>query len=174
MVLLYRSFTNTHQWSTLESSQSQKSINNLVLPENVPKRAFYTVILGEMNPRGAKLVNLVQNWSFGALIRPIIHQHVMLEGTESPKSHHKLLLLENVSISTIFTVILGEMDPKVAKLVNLVQNWTFRPLIRPIIHQQVMLEGPQSANSLHKLLLQENVSEVAFIQSLLVKWVKKC
>ena len=43
----------------------------------------------------------------------------MLEGPESPKSPHKLVLPENVSISAFYTVILCEMDPKVAKLVNL-------------------------------------------------------
>ena len=61
-----------------------------------------------------------------------------------------------------FTVILGEMDPKVAKHVNLAQNWTFRPLIRPIIHQRVMLEGSESPQSPHKLVLPENVSISAF------------
>ena len=48
----------------------------------------------------------------------------MLEGPESPKSPHKLVVPENVSISAFYTVILGEMDPRVAKLVNLAQNWT--------------------------------------------------
>ena len=67
----------------------------------------------------------------------------MSDDPESLKSPHKLVLPENVSISALFTVILGEMDPKVAKLVNLAQNWTFRPLIGPIIHHQVMLEGPK-------------------------------
>ena len=65
----------------------------------------------------------------------------MLEGPESLKSAHKLVLQENVSISAFYTVILGEMDPKVTKLVNLTQNWTFRPLIRPVKYQQVMLAG---------------------------------
>ena len=54
------------------------------------------------------------------------------------------------------------MDPKVAKLVNLAQIWTSGPLIRPIIHQRVMLEGPESPKSLHKLVLPENVSKSAF------------
>ena len=43
----------------------------------------------------------------------------MLEGQESPKSPHKIVIPENVSISAFYTVIMGEMDPKVAKLVNL-------------------------------------------------------
>ena len=64
----------------------------------------------------------------------IIHQRVMLQGSESPKSSHKLVLPENVSISTFHTVILGEIDPKVAKLVNLAKISTCRALIRPIIH----------------------------------------
>ena len=45
----------------------------------------------------------------------------MLEGPEYPKSPGKLLLPENVPISDFYTVILGEMDPKVAKLVILAQ-----------------------------------------------------
>ena len=66
----------------------------------------------------------------------------MLEGPESPKSPHKLVLPENVSISAFYTVIPDEMHPKVAKLVNLAQIWTCRPLIRPIIHQRDVLEAP--------------------------------
>ena len=118
----------------LEGPESPKSPHKLVPPENVSISAFYTVILGEMDPKVAKLVNLVQIWTCRPLIRPIIHQRVMLEGPESPKSAHKLVLPENVSISAFYTVILGEMDPKVTKLVNLAQIWTCRPLIRPTIH----------------------------------------
>ena len=44
----------------------------------------------------------------------------MLEGTESTKSAHKLVLPEKVSITAFYTVILG--DPKLAKLVNFDQN----------------------------------------------------
>ena len=51
---------------------------------------------------------------------------------------------------------MGEMGPKVAKLFNLAQIWTCRPLIRPIINQQVMLECPESPKSPHKLVLPEN------------------
>ena len=47
---------------------------------------------------------------------------VMLEGPESPKSPHKLVLPENVSISAFYTVIMGEMEPNVAKLVNLAKT----------------------------------------------------
>ena len=86
----------------------------------------------------------------------------MLEGPESPKSPHKLLLPENVSISAFYTVILGEIGPKVPKLFNLSQIWTFRPLIRTIIHQWVMLEGSESPKSPHKLELPENASISAF------------
>ena len=59
---------------------------------------------------------------FRSLIRPIIHQRVMLEAPESTKSPHKLVLPENVSISAFYTVFMGEMDPKVAKLVNLAET----------------------------------------------------
>ena len=92
----------------------------------------------------------------------IIHQQVVLEDPESPKCPHKLVLPENVSICAFSMVILGEMDPKVAKLVNLAQIWTCRPLIRPITHQRVMLEGPKSPKSPHKLVLPENASMSAF------------
>ena len=46
----------------------------------------------------------------------------MLEGPESPKSPHKLVLPEKGSISAVYTVIMGEMNPKVAKLVNLAKT----------------------------------------------------
>ena len=105
--------------------------------------AFFTVILGEMDPKVAKLVNLAQNWTFRPLIRPIINQQVVLECPESPKSAHKLVLSENVSIIVFYTVIEGEMDPKVIKLVNLAQIWICRPLITPIIHQNGYVRGPR-------------------------------
>ena len=91
----------------------------------------------------------------------------MLEGPESPKSPHKLVLPENESISPFYTVILGEIYPKVAKRVNLAKISTCRALIRPIIHQRVMLEGPESPKSPHKLVLPENVSKVPFILGIL-------
>ena len=95
----------------LEGPESLKSLHKLVLPENVSIYAFYTVILGEMNPEVAKLVNLAQIWTCSPLLRPIIHKRVMLEGPESLKSLHKLVLPENVSISAFYTVILGKLDP---------------------------------------------------------------
>ena len=49
----------------------------------------------------------------------------MLEGSESPKSLHKLVLPENVSISAFYTIILGEMDPKEAKLDNLAKKQVY-------------------------------------------------
>ena len=87
---------------------------------------------------------------------------VILEGPESTKTPNELVLPEKLLISAYYTVILGEMNPKMAKLDNFAKNWTFRPLMRSIIHQQVMLDGPQSPNSLHKLVLQENVSRRSF------------
>ena len=113
--------------------------HKLVLPENVSISAFYKVILGEMDPKKAKLVILAQIGTFGPLIRPVNHHRAMLEGPKSPKSPHKLVLPENVSIKAFYMVILGEIDPKVAKLVILAQIGTFGPLIRPVIHQRVML-----------------------------------
>ena len=92
----------------------------------------------------------------------------MLEGSESPRSPHKLVQPENVSISTFYMVILDEMDLKVAKLVNFAQIWTCRPLTWPIIHQQATLEGPESPKSPHKLVQPENVSISAFYMVILV------
>ena len=119
----------------LKGTESPKSPHTLVQPENVSISAFYLVIQGEMYLKVAKLVNLAQIWTFRPLIRPINHQRVMLEGPESPQNPHKLVLPENVSISAFYTVIQGEMDPKVAKLVNLAKIWTCSPLIRYIISQ---------------------------------------
>ena len=61
------------------------------------------------------------------------------------------------------------MDPKVAKLANLAQIWTSGPLIRLIIRQRVILEGPESPKSLHKLVLPESVSKSAFYMVILGK-----
>ena len=116
----------------------------------------------------AKLVNLAQIWTCRPLIRPIIHQRVMLEGPESPKSPHKLVLPENVSISAFYIVILSELGPKVAKLVNLAQIWTSGPLIRPIIHQRVMLESPETPKIPNKLVQPEKISIRDFYTDILV------
>ena len=45
--------------------------------------------------------------------------------------------------------------------------------MRPIVHQQVMLEWPESPKSLHELVPPENVSKLLFIQSIWAKWVQK-
>ena len=108
--------------------------HKLVLPQNVPISAFYAVILCEMDPNVAKQVNLAQNWSFRPLIRPIIHQQVMLYGPQSANSLHKLLLQEYVSRSGFYTIITGEMGQKVLKLdnlANLAQISVYGPLTRP-------------------------------------------
>ena len=122
----------------LEGPESPKSPHKLVLPENVSISAFYTVILGEMDPNVAKLINLAQIWTCRPQIRAIIHKRVVLDGPESPKIPHKWVQPENISINAFYTVILGEMDPEVVKLVNLAQIWTFRALIRFVIHQQAV------------------------------------
>ena len=92
----------------------------------------------------AKMVNLNKVLTCRPLFRPIIQQRAMLEDQESPKSPHKLVIPENVLVRAFYSVILGEMGRKVAKLVNLAHIWTFRPLIGPIIHQRVILKGPES------------------------------
>ena len=77
----------------------------------------------------------------------------MLEDPKSPKSPHKLVLPENLSISSFHLVNLGEMVLKVAELVKLTQIWIWRPLTRPMIHQRVMLEGPESPKSPNRIEL---------------------
>ena len=44
----------------LKGPESLKVPINLVLPENLPISAFYAVILDEMDPNVAKLVNLAK------------------------------------------------------------------------------------------------------------------
>ena len=68
------------------------------------------------------MTNLGQIWTCRPLIRSVTHQRVMSDGPESPKYAHKLVLPENVTIIVFYMVILGEMDPKVAKLVDLTRN----------------------------------------------------
>ena len=52
------------------------------------------------------------------------------------------------------------MDRNVVKLVNLTENWTSRPLIRPVIHHRVILEGPEFPKGAHVLVLPENACEL--------------
>ena len=111
-----------------------------------------------MVPEVPILVNFAQFWTCRPLVRPLIHQRVMLEGPESHNSPHKLVQPENVSISVFNMVLLGEMDPEVVKLVNFAQIWTPRPLIGPIIHQRVMVEAPELPKSPQKLVQPGNVS----------------
>ena len=98
-----------------------------MLPENVSKSEFYTVHMSEMGWKVAKLVDSTQFLLLGPLIRPLIHQQVILEGPETPKRLHKRVLPENVSKSSFYLVISNEMGPKVAKLVNSTQVLTLRP-----------------------------------------------
>ena len=122
----------------------------------------------------AELVNLAQIWTCRPLIWSIIHQRVVSEGPESPKSPHKLVQPENVSISAFCTVIQGKMNPKVAKLVNLAQIWTCRLLKRPLIYQWDILEGPKTPKSLHKIVLPDNVYISAFYWSFYVSILIIC
>ena len=82
----------------------------------------------------AKMVNLNKVLTCRPLFRPIIQQRAMLEDQESPKSPHKLVIPENVLVRAFYSVILGEMVQKVAKLINFAQISICRPLSRPIIH----------------------------------------
>ena len=56
--------------------------------------------------------------AFRPLISPLNHYQVVLEGLESPKSLPKLVLPENVSKSSFYSVIPSEMGPKVAILID--------------------------------------------------------
>ena len=47
-----------------------KSLNKLLLPENVFKNAFYAVIPGKIAPKVAKPVNLTQTMTFRPPLRP--------------------------------------------------------------------------------------------------------
>ena len=100
------------------------------------------VLLGEMDPEVVKLVNFAQIWTCRPLIGPIIHQGVMVEGLELPKSPHKLVQPKNVSISAFYMVILGEMDLKVVKQVIVAHIRTNRLQKRSLICQWDILEGP--------------------------------
>ena len=62
------------------------------------------------------MTNLGQIWTCRPLMRSVTHQRVMSDVPESPKYAHKLVLPENVTIIVFYMVILGEMDPKLAKL----------------------------------------------------------
>ena len=97
----------------------------------------------------------------------------MLEGLESPKSHYKIVLPENETISAFYTINHGEIEAKGTKVVNLAQIWTYRPLIRPITHQRVMIERADFPKSLHKLVLPENVSISAFYRAIPLKLIQK-
>ena len=103
------------------------------------------VLLGEMDPEEVKLVNFAQIWTCRPLIGPIIHQQVMVEAPELPKSPPKLVQPGNVSVSAFCMVILGEVDLKVEKLVNVAHIWTYRLLKRPTICQLDILEGSEAS-----------------------------
>ena len=81
-----------------------------------------------MDPKVAKLDNLDQIWTCWTLIRPIIHQRIMLEGSESSKSFHKLVLPEILSINAYYTVILGEMKSKSSNCAKFNKNIVFYTL----------------------------------------------
>ena len=71
----------------------------------------------------------------------------MLDSQKSLKITHKLVVLENVQKNASYTITQGGKVPKVAKLVNLGQIVTCRPLKRTIIHSPDMLDGPKSPKS---------------------------
>ena len=56
----------------------------------------------------------------------------MLDDSESPKSPHKLVLPEDVSISAFYTINLGEMDPKEVKLVNLAKKQVYKSILAEV------------------------------------------
>ena len=119
----------------LEGPESSKSPHKFVQPENVSISAFYMVLLGEMDSEVVKLVNFAQIRTCRPLIWSTVHQRVMVEDTKLLKSPNKLIQPGNVSIRAFYMVILGEVDLKVAKLVNVAHIWTYRLLKRPLTCQ---------------------------------------
>ena len=82
------------------SSITRWWITGLIRGPKVPILAKITslTIFGSISPRMTKIRTC------GPLIRPIIPQWVMLEGPKSPKSPHKLVLTENVSIRSMVKI----------------------------------------------------------------------
>ena len=72
--------------SAIKELHSHKIIHHDIKPENILICAFYMVILGEMDPKVAKLVNLAQIWTCRLLKKPLICQWYILDGPESPES----------------------------------------------------------------------------------------
>ena len=89
-------------------------------------------------PIPPRMTNLEQIWTCRPLIRSVTHQRVMSDGPESPKYAHKLVILESVHQNAFNTIYPGWKRSKVAKLVNLAQIVTCRPLIRFVTHQRVV------------------------------------
>ena len=91
-----------HQQGMVVDPEFSKSPHKLVQPGNVSIRAFYMVILGKVDLQVAKLVNMAHIWTYRLLKRPLICQWDVLEGPKSLKSLYKLVLLDNVSISSFY------------------------------------------------------------------------
>ena len=60
-----------HQPGILQSPESPKSLHKLVLPENVPRSGFYTIIVGKMDLKVSKLANLAMLGPKFQLVAPL-------------------------------------------------------------------------------------------------------
>ena len=96
----------------------------------------------------------------------------MLEVPESPKSPHKLVLPENVSISAFYTINLGEMNPKEAKLVNLAKKQVYKSISAEVQDPKngcghIFKINNSTIN--HKCKLNQNLQLQASLEYILMK-----
>ena len=75
---------------------------------------------------------------YDPLKSPLHYQQSTLNGTYSPKSLNKLVLLENGFISSFFEVEMNKMCSKIVL-------WLFLPIFRP----SDPLKGPLQTNKVH-------------------------
>ena len=106
-----------YQWSTSNSSYSPKILHKLVLPENIIISYFCGMENHKMYPKVVYLVILTYFRTPTHKIAPYTTTEVHLGAHISPKSLHKFVLPENISISHFCGK--EKMCPKVGYLVIL-------------------------------------------------------
>ena len=85
-----------YESSTFRGSYSPKSLQKIVLPENVFKVIFYEVELLLKCPKIVCIVILSYFGHSDSLKSPTYYESSTLRGSYSPKSLHKFVLPENV------------------------------------------------------------------------------
>ena len=91
---------------------------------------------------------------FAVTIWSIIHQQVMLEGPESPKSLHKLVQLENVSISAFYMIILvvqGGWTYCLALYFEILAPPPIYPRSGPLKHYDISMEYTREVTNIPKV-----------------------